>query len=150
MLAKNPTDLVAKVKDLSISDFSLMSFLSFELKKRISSYFTIDAFTVSDPFPTKDDLNYLIVVDNSNNNRIVAFIAIKDNVDISVLDSLLGNELSRLELPRSTSPSLGTAPLANIIPSPSVVLPEPIWPTRHTFLMSFASYCFIEYLLEFG
>ena len=99
MLAKNQTDLVAKVKDLSISDFSLMSFLSFELKKRISSYFTIDAFTVSDPFPTKDDLNYFIVVDNSNNNRIVAFIAIKDNVDISVLDSLLGNELSRLELP---------------------------------------------------
>jgi hypothetical protein len=99
MLAKNTADLVTKVKDLSILDFSLMSFLSFELKKRLSSYFTIDTFTVSDPFPIKDDLNYFIVVDNSNNNRIVAFIAIKDNVDITVLDSILGNELSRLELP---------------------------------------------------
>ena len=99
MLAKNTTDLVTKVKDLSILDFSLMSFLSFELKKRLSSYFTIDAFTVSDPFPIKDDLNYFIVVDNSNNNRIVAFIATIDNVDIAVLDSILGNELSRLELP---------------------------------------------------
>ena len=99
MLAKNTTDLVTKVKDLSILDFSLMSFLSFELKKRLSSYFTIDTFTVSDPFPIKDDLNYFIVVDNSNNNRIVAFIATKDNVDIAVLDSILGNELSRLELP---------------------------------------------------
>jgi hypothetical protein len=99
MLAKNLTDLVAKVKDLSISDFSLMSFMSFELKKRLSSYFTIDSFTVSDPFPTKDDLGYFIVVDNSNNNRIVAFIAIKDDVDITVLDSILGNDLSRLEIP---------------------------------------------------
>ena len=54
MLAKNTTDLVTKVKDLSILDFSLMSFLSFELKKRLSSYFTIDTFTVSDPFPIKD------------------------------------------------------------------------------------------------
>ena len=99
MLAKNTTDLVTKVKDLSILDFSLMSFLSFELKKRLSSYFTIDTFTVSDPFPIKDDLNYFIVVDNSNNNRIVAFIATIDNVDIAVLDSILGNELSRLELP---------------------------------------------------
>ena len=99
MLAKNTADLVTKVKDLSILDFSLMSFLSFELKKRLSSYFTIDTFTVSDPFPIKDDLNYFIVVDNSNNNRIVAFIAIKDNVDITVLDSISGNELSRLELP---------------------------------------------------
>jgi hypothetical protein len=99
VLAKNPSDLMAKVKDLSISDYSLMSFLSFELKKKISSYFTIDPFTVPDPFPIKDDHLYFIIVDSSNTDRIIAIVALKDNVDIASWETILGNEMSQLELP---------------------------------------------------
>jgi hypothetical protein len=99
VLAKNPSDLIAKVKDLSISDYSLMSFLSFELKKNLSSYFTIDPFTVPDPFPIKDDHLYFIIVDSSNTDRIIAIVALKDNMDIASWETILGNEMSRLELP---------------------------------------------------
>lgn len=99
MLAKNPDDLIAKVKDLSISDYSLMSFMSFELKKKLASYFAIDPFTVPDPFPIKDDLLYFIIVDSANTNRIIALVAVKDNTDIAIWTHILGNEMSRLELP---------------------------------------------------
>jgi hypothetical protein len=99
VLAKNPSDLIPKVKDLSISDYSLMSFLSFELKKNLSSYFTIDPFTVPDPFPIKDDHLYFIIVDSSNTDRIIAIVALKDNMDIASWETILGNEMSRLELP---------------------------------------------------
>lgn len=99
MLSKSLSDLISKVKDLSISDFSLMSFMSFELRKKLISYFTIDPFTVPDPFPAKDDLLYFIIVDNSNTDRIIAFVAVKDNMDIAIWDEVLGNEMSRLELP---------------------------------------------------
>jgi hypothetical protein len=99
MLAINSHDIALKIKDLSILDFSLMSFFSYELKKKLEVYFQIDSFTMSDPFPIKDDFNYFIVVDKSNTNRIISFIAIKNDVDNAVWDIVLGEEMSRLELP---------------------------------------------------
>ncbi len=99
MLAINSHDIVLKIKDLSILDFSLMSFISYELKKKLEVYFHVDSFTMPDPFPIKDDFNYFIVVDKSNTNRIISFIAIKNDVDNAVWDIILGEEMSRLELP---------------------------------------------------
>ncbi len=76
-----------------------MSLISFGLKDRLAMYFKIDAFTVPDPFPINEDLNYFIVVDKSNTDRIISFIAIKKDFDDSALwDVFLGNELSRLDL----------------------------------------------------
>ncbi len=99
MLAINTENLIAKIKDLSISDLSLMSFVSFELKDRLSSYFKIDSFTVPDPFPIKEDYNYFIIVDKSNTDRIISFIAIKKDVDDSSLwDIFLGKEMLRSNL----------------------------------------------------
>jgi hypothetical protein len=56
---------------------------------------------VPDPFPIKDDLDYFIIVDKSNTNRIISFIAIKNDFDFdnAVWDKILGNELLKLELP---------------------------------------------------
>jgi hypothetical protein len=100
MLALNSHDIALKIKDLSILDFSLMSFISYELKKKLQVYFQIDSFTMPDPFPIKDDFNYFIVVDKSNTSRIISFIAIKnDVVDNAVWDIILGEEMSRLKLP---------------------------------------------------
>ena len=65
VLAKNPNELAVNIKDLSISDFSLMSYMAYEFKKKLSRYIQIDSFTVPDPFPIKDDLDYFIIVDKS-------------------------------------------------------------------------------------
>jgi hypothetical protein len=98
MLAKN-TNLLANVRDLSVSDFSLMTFISYELKRRLSLYFKIDSFTMPDPFPVKEDFNYFIIVDKSNTSRVIAFIAIKNDVDMGLWDIFLGEDMVRLDLP---------------------------------------------------
>ncbi len=99
MLAKNPNELAVNIKDLSISDFSLMSYMAYQFKKKLSAYIQIDSFTVPDPFPIKDDLDYSIIVDKSNTNRIISFIAIKNNVNNAIWDIILGKELLKLVLP---------------------------------------------------
>jgi hypothetical protein len=101
VLAKSPNELAVNIKDLSISDFSLMSYMAYEFKKKLSTYIKIDSFTVPDPFPIKDDLDYFIIVDKSNTNRIISFIAIKNNFDFdkATWDKILGKEMLKLELP---------------------------------------------------
>lgn len=99
MLAKKPSEIAVNIKDLSVSDFSLMSFMAYEFKKKLSAYIQIDSFTIPDPFPIKDDLDYFIIVDKSNTNRIIAFVAIKKDIDNAIWDKVLGKELLKLELP---------------------------------------------------
>ncbi len=98
MLAKNLNDLAVNIKDLSIADFSLMSYMAYEFKKRLSRYIQIDSFTVPDPFPIKDDLDYFIIVDKSNTNRIISFIAIKNDFDFdnAIWDKILGKETVKI------------------------------------------------------
>jgi hypothetical protein len=99
MLATNPKNIVVSTKDLSVLDYSLMSFMSYELKKRLSAYFKIDSFTMPDPFPIKDGFNYFIVVDKSNTNRIISLVAIKSDMDIAPWDSVLGRDMLRVDSP---------------------------------------------------
>jgi hypothetical protein len=101
VLAKSPNELAVNIKDLSISDFSLMSYMAYEFKKKLSTYIKIDSFTVPDPVPIKDDLDYFIIVDKSNTNRIISFIAIKNDFDFdeATWDKILGKEMLKLELP---------------------------------------------------
>ena len=99
MLATNPKNIVVSTKDLSVLDFSLMSFMSYELKKRMSPYFKVDSFTMPDPFPVKDGFNYFIVVEKSNNNRVISFVAIKSDMDIAVWDAVLGRDMLRVDSP---------------------------------------------------
>jgi hypothetical protein len=108
VLAKSPNELAVNIKDLSISDFSLMSYMAYEFKKKLSTYIKIDSFTVPDPFPIKDDLDYFIIVDKSNTNRIISFIAIKNDFDFdkAIWDKILGKEMLKLELPPNDTFSL--------------------------------------------
>jgi hypothetical protein len=99
MLATNPKNIVVSTKDLSVLDYSLMSFMSYELKKRLSAYFKIDSFTMPDPFPIKDGFNYFIVVDKSNTNRVISLVAIKSDMDIVPWDSVLGRDMLRVDSP---------------------------------------------------
>ncbi len=97
--AINTQNMMAKIKDLSIPELSLMSLISFGLKDRLDVYFKIDPFTVPDPFPIKEDLTYFVVVDKSDTDRIISFVAIKKDFDDSSLwDVFLGKEMSRLDL----------------------------------------------------
>jgi hypothetical protein len=99
MLATNPKNIVVSTKDLSVLDFSLMSFMSYELKKRLSAYFKVDSFTMPDPFPVKDGFDYFIVVDKSNTNRVISLVAIKSDMDITPWDSVLGRDMLRVDSP---------------------------------------------------
>ena len=99
MLATNPKNIVVSTKDLSVLDFSLMSFMSYELKKRLSAYFKIDSFTMPDPFPINDGFNYFIVVDKSNTNRVISLVAIKSDMDIALWDAVLGRDMLRVDSP---------------------------------------------------
>ena len=99
MLATNPKNIVVSTKDLSVLDYSLMSFMSYELKKRLSAYFKIDSFTMPDPFPVNDGFNYFIVVDKSNTNRVISLVAIKSDMDIAPWDSVLGRDMLRVDSP---------------------------------------------------
>lgn len=109
MLAKNPNELEVNVKDLSILDFSLMSFMSYEFKKKITPYIKIDSFTAPDPFPIRDNLDYFIIVDKLNTNRIISFVAIINDLDNSIWEIILGNDLLKMELPPNDIISLKQA-----------------------------------------
>jgi hypothetical protein len=100
VLAIKTENLVAKIKDLSILDLSLMSLASYELKDRLATYFKIDSFTFPDPFPMKEGFNYFVIADKSNTDRIISIVAIKkDNDNPSLWDVFLGKDMVRLDLP---------------------------------------------------
>ena len=99
MLATNQKNIVVRTKYLSVLDFSLMSFMSYDLKKRLSTYFKIDSFTMPDPFPVKDGFGYFIVVEKSNTNRVISFVAIKSDMDIGLWDAVLGRDMLRVDSP---------------------------------------------------
>lgn len=94
--ANNPS--ITSIKELSLSDLAIMSFTSQELRKRLGNYYQIDSFTMPDPFSEKDSFNYFIIVDKSNVNRIISFVALKDMEYVSLWDKLLGREMSRLDV----------------------------------------------------
>ena len=101
---QNPT--LDTIKELSLTDLVIMSFTSQQLKKRLANYFTIDPFTAPDPFSKDDEFSYFLVVDKSNTNRILAFIALKDPSDIDLWDLLFGKDMLRLDISKEEAMSL--------------------------------------------
>ena len=101
---QNPT--LDTIKELSLTDLVIMSFTSQQLKKRLANYFRIDPFTAPDPFSKDDEFSYFLVVDKSNTNRILAFIALKDPSDIDLWDLLFGKDMLRLDISKEDAMSL--------------------------------------------
>lgn len=101
---QNPT--LDTIKELSLADLAIMSFTSQQLRKRLSGYFNIDAFTAPDPFSKDDEFSYLLVVDKSNTNRIIAFIALKDGSDLEIWDLLFGKDMLRMDVSKEEAMSL--------------------------------------------
>lgn len=101
---QNPT--LDTIKELSLTDLVIMSFTSQQLKKRLANYFRIDPFTSPDPFSKDDEFSYFLVVDKSNTNRILAFIALKDPSDIDLWDLLFGKDMLRLDISKEEAMSL--------------------------------------------
>lgn len=101
---QNPT--LDTIKELSLTDLVIMSFTSQQLKKRLANYFRIDPFTAPDPFSKDDEFSYFLVVDKSNTNRILAFIALKDPSDIDLWDLLFGKDMLRLDISKEEAMSL--------------------------------------------
>lgn len=86
------------LKELTLTDLALMSYTSQQLRKRLSSYFQIDAFTTRDPFSKDDEFNYIIVVDKADPKRIISFIALKELNDLGQWDLLFGKDMERLDV----------------------------------------------------
>lgn len=103
---KNQGPTLASIKELSLTDLVIMSYTSHELENRLSTYFRIDSFTVPDPFGEKDDFKYFMIVDSSNTNRILSFVALMDSVDLGIWDIILGKDMLRLDISKEDALSL--------------------------------------------
>lgn len=103
---KTQTPTLDTIKELSLADLAIMSFTSQQLRKRLADYFRIDAFTAPDPFSKDDKFSYFLVVDKSNTNRIIAFIALKDASDLDLWDLLFGKDMLRMDVSKEQAVSL--------------------------------------------
>lgn len=103
---KTQTPTLDTIKELSLADLAIMSFTSQQLRKRLAGYFRIDAFTAPDPFSKDDKFGYFLVVDKSNTNRIIAFIALKDASDLDLWDLLFGKDMLRMDVSKEQAMSL--------------------------------------------
>jgi hypothetical protein len=103
---KTQTPTLDTIKGLSLADLAIMSFTSQQLRKRLAAYFRIDAFTAPDPFSKDDKFSYFLVVDKSNTNRIIAFIALKDASDLDLWDLLFGKDMLRMDVSKEQAMSL--------------------------------------------
>jgi hypothetical protein len=101
---QNPT--LDTIKELSLADLAIMSFTSQQLRKRLAGYFRIDPFTAPDPFSKDDAFTYFLVVDKSNTNRIIAFIALNDGSDLELWDLLFGKDMLRIDVSKEEAMSL--------------------------------------------
>jgi hypothetical protein len=103
---KTQTPTLDTIKELSLADLAIMSFTSQQLRKRLAGYFRIDAFTAPDPFSKDDKFSNFLVVDKSNTNRIIAFIALKDASDLDLWDLLFGKDMLRMDVSKEQAMSL--------------------------------------------
>ena len=103
---KTQSPTLDTIKELSLIDLAVMSFTSQQLRKRLASYFNVDSFTTRDPFSKEDEYNYFLVVDKTNTNRIISFIALKDITDIDLWDLLFGKDMLRLDVTKDEAMSL--------------------------------------------
>ena len=103
---KTQTPTLDTIKGLSLADLAIMSFTSQQLRKRLAAYFRIDAFTAPDPFSKDNEFSYFLVVDKSNTNRIIAFIALKDASDFDLWDLLFGKDMLRMDVSKEQAMSL--------------------------------------------
>ena len=103
---KTQTPTLDTIKELSLADLAIMSFTSQQLRKRLAGYFRIDSFTAPDPFSKDDKFSYFLVVDKSNTNRIIAFIALKDASDLDLWDLLFGKDMLRMDVSKEQAMSL--------------------------------------------
>lgn len=93
---------VEEIRSLSMSDVAIAAGLADSMRDVFREYAHLDPFCVPDPFADKDEMNYSVVLDRANPNRVVAILAnMKDSLPQLPWSSILGERLVKLPVEKT-------------------------------------------------
>ncbi len=70
---KLPT--LEELRNLTMSDLTVMSKLAIDFKERLKKYVAIDPYTARDPFEEQDQFSYSIILDRQYVKRVISIMA---------------------------------------------------------------------------
>jgi hypothetical protein len=87
------------IKKLSLADIAIAAELAGELRDRLREYIHIDSYCMPDPFTSKDEYNYSLILDKETPNRIIAMLANKkENLPQLPWSTILGEQLVKVSV----------------------------------------------------
>jgi hypothetical protein len=87
------------IKKLSLADIAIAAELAGELRDRLREYIHIDSYCMPDPFTSKDEYNYSLILDKESPNRIIAMLANKkENLPQLPWSTILGEQLVKVSV----------------------------------------------------
>jgi hypothetical protein len=85
------------IKKLSLADIAIAAGAAGELRDRLREYIHIDSYCMPDPFTSKDEYNYSLILDKESPNRIIAMLANKkENLPQLPWSTILGEQLVKV------------------------------------------------------
>jgi hypothetical protein len=88
-----------EIKKLSLADIATAAGLADEFRDRLREYIHVDPFCMPDPFTSKDEYIYSLILDKENPNRIVAMLANKkENLPQLPWSTILGERLVKISV----------------------------------------------------
>jgi hypothetical protein len=85
------------IKKLSLADIAIAAEAAGELRDRLREYIHIDSYCMPDPFTSKDEYNYSLILDKESPNRIIAMLANKkENLPQLPWSTILGEQLVKV------------------------------------------------------
>jgi hypothetical protein len=85
------------IKKLSLADIAIAAGAAGELRDRLREYIHIDSYCMPDPFTSKDEYNYSLILDKESPNRIIAMLVNKkENLPQLPWSTILGEQLVKV------------------------------------------------------
>ena len=85
------------IKKLSLADIAIAAEAAGGLRDRLREYIHIDSYCMPDPFTSKDEYNYSLILDKESPNRIIAMLANKkENLPQLPWSTILGEQLVKV------------------------------------------------------
>ncbi|MDQ3884269.1 MAG: hypothetical protein M3239_02350 [Thermoproteota archaeon] len=85
------------IKKLSLADIAIAAEAAGGLRDRLREYIHIDSYCMPDPFTSKDEYNYSLILDKESPNRIIAMLVNKkENLPQLPCSTILGEQLVKV------------------------------------------------------
>jgi hypothetical protein len=85
------------IKKLSLADIAIAAEAAGGLRDRLREYIHIDSYCMPDPFTSKDEYNYSLILDKESPNRIIAMLVNKkENLPQLPWSTILGEQLVKV------------------------------------------------------